>query len=345
MDRKKGSKVKIWKQDPSVEPIGIRSVYIHTPVEDGPKDSEIVIISELSAIANSKGDFLYNPDENPKEFDAVHTFTVVRQVLTMYKRALLRTKIRNDLSWSWQWGANLPIKVYPRAGEEDNAEYNRDRKSLRFFYFHPGNNEALPLVYTCRSFDLVAHETGHAILDALRPGYENSSDPETNGLKEYFGDFTAILTMLSQMDQCEAIIAESKGNLHNESFFTAFAEQYGKVKYGRSTGLRNCDNDLKLSEVENKEDAHELSQVFTGAVYDILVDIFEDYHKPDLYDPAETLFRIGKHMTDLIILSIVHGPTNDATFKNIAEQMIKEEPENNWKAIIKRRFTERGVLS
>ena len=264
-----GSKVKLWKQDPTVEAIGARTAYIHTPVDHGPKDSEIEIKGVPPAHHDSNRNFLYDHGENPKEFDAVHTFTVVRQVLTMYKRALRRMKVSTD--FNWQWGSDHPIHVFPRAGKDANAFYSRHQRSLRFYYFRHGGK----LVFTCRSFDIVAHETGHAILDALRPGYWNSGHPQTGGLHESFGDLTAIFTMLAQMDQCEAIIAESKANLHAKTFFPAVAEQFGEALYGRRTGLRNADNDLKLSQVSTQ--VHEISQVFTGAIYDILADFFDDH--------------------------------------------------------------------
>ena len=335
-----GSKVRLWKQDPTVTPIGIRPSYIHTPIDHGPKDSEIEIAGMPEVRHNSMGDFLFAPQENPKEFDAVHTFAVVRQVLTMYKRALRRTNVANE--FSWQWGADSPIHVYPRAGLEPNAYYSRGERSLRFYYFHPGGDESVPPVFTCRSFDIVAHETGHAILDALRPGYWTSGHPQTGGLHESFGDLTAIFTMLAQMDHCEAIIAESKADLHAKTFFPAVAEQFGEALYGRTTGLRNADNNLKLSQVSNG--VHEISQVFTGAIYDILADIFDDYLKLDEYDPAETLFRIGKHMTSLVIIALVQGPAQNATYKDIAEKMIKIEPVGHWKKFIRDQFTVREVL-
>ena len=180
------------------------------------------------------------------------------------------------------------------------------------------------------------------MLDSLRPGYWDSWHPQTGGLHESFGDITAILTMLAQMDQCEAIIAHSKGDLHAKSFFPAVAEQFGEALYGRTTGLRNADNDLKLSQVSNQ--VHEVSQVFTGAFYDILADIFEDYHKPDQYDQAETLFRIGKHMTSLVILSLLQGPEQNATYRDIAEKMIEIEPVAKWKEFIHDQFAHREVF-
>lgn len=335
-----GSKVKIWKQDPSVLSAGIRIAYVSTPIDDGPQDADLAIRGMPHVIGNSDNDYLFEPAENPMEFDAVHTFTVVRQVLTMYRRALNRNGITQN--FDWQWGGNAPIDVFPRAGLDANAYYSRNLKALRFFYFHPDGDERKPLVYTCRSFDVVAHEVGHAVLDSLRPGYWTSWHPQTGGLHEAFGDITAILTMLAQMDQCEAIIAHSKGDLHAKSFFPAVAEQFGEALYGRTTGLRNADNDLKLSEVSTE--VHEISQVFTGAFYDILADIYEDYHKPDQYDQAETLFRVGKHMTALMILSLLQGPEENATFKDIAGKMIEIEPEEKWKEFINTQFTRREVF-
>lgn len=334
-----GSKVKLWKQDPSVESIGIRSSYIFSPVDHGPKDSQIEIMDMPEVQHDANRDFIFDPVEDPIKFDAVHTFTVIRQVLTMFQRALLRTEILDD--FTWQWG-NSPILVYPRAGIDANAYYSRYERSLKFYHFHPDNNETNPMVYTCRSFDIVAHETGHAILDALRPGYWGSMHPQTGALHEAFGDLTAILTMLAQMDQCEAIIAESKADLHTKTFFSAVGEEFGEAIYNRTTGLRNADNDLKLSEVGTQ--VHSLSQVFTGAVYDIMADMFNDYVKFELYDPAETLFKLGKHLTSLIIIALYQGPDHNATFVDIANKMIEIEPVEHWKEFIRNRFEEREVF-
>jgi Thermolysin metallopeptidase, catalytic domain len=333
-----GSKVRIWKQDPSVISIGIRTAYIPTDVAAGPQDSDVLIQGMPQVLPNANDDFLFDPQENPMEFDAVHTFTVVRQVLTMYRRAFNRNGITQN--FNWQWGPGT-ISVFPRAGQDANAYYSRNERALRFFYFHQELNQSKPLIYTCRSFDIVAHETGHAVLDSLKPGFWDSWHPQTGGLHESFGDLTAIFTMLAQMDQCEAIIAESKGNLHEKTFFSALAEQFGEA-LGRPTGLRNADNDLKLSDVGNE--VHDLSTVFTGAVYDILADIFVDYHKPDQYDQAETLFRIGKYITAVVLLSIFKAPDQNATYKDIAQNMIDITERENWKEIIRQQFSKREIL-
>lgn len=334
-----GSKVYIWKQDPSVTTVGIGSVYLyHDDITSGPKDKDIEIHGIPDVAPNINGDFLYDPKQNPLEFDAVHTYAVVRQVFNMYERALRRMNVIDDLDW--QWG-DAPIKVFPRAGYDANAYYSRGERALRFFYFHPNNDDSRPLVFTCRSFDIVAHETGHAVLDALRPGYWASTHPETGGLHEAIGDLTAIFLMLAKLDLCEAIIAESKGDLHAPSFFSSMAEQFGNA-LGRAEGLRNANNDLTMSQVT--EQVHDLSKVFTGAVYDILVEMYESANDPTRYDQAETLFRVGKHLTSIVIASLLTGPSENATYSDIAEKMLQFEHDGNWKALIKRIFTEREVL-
>lgn len=333
-----GCKVYIWKQDPSVTNIGKRASFISSGVHPGPRDDDIAIEIKPSIHPNTMGDFLFDPEINPKEFDAVHTFTIIRQVLTMYERAFRRTKISREKKWYW---GGLWIKVYPYAGIDTNAAYDRKNRALKFFYFFPNNDRNKQPIYTCRSFDIVSHETGHAILDSFKPKYLDSSDKETLAFHESFADLTAIMTILSQMDLCETIIAESKADLHNRSFFPILAEQFG-VAMGRSYGLRNADQDLSMALV-NKKDIYELSKVFTGAVYDILSDFFDDYQQPDKFDQAESLFRLGKRLTDLLIRSIDRSPDNKVKFSDIATQMYKIEDKKKFKKVIQKQFKRRGV--
>jgi len=334
-----GSKVKIWKQDPSVLSIGIRSSYISSEIQNGPADQDIILQGMPHVVGNADNDFIFYPEENPLEFDAVHTFTIVRQVLTMLRRALNRMDITQNFNWFW---GPEPIQVYPRAGLDANAYYSRNDKALRFFYFHPSGDESKPLIYTCRSFAIVAHEVGHAALDSLKPEFLSSSwHPETGGLHESFGDLTAMFTMLAQMDVCEAIIVESKADLHSMTFFPALAEQFGDA-FGRPMGLRNADNDLKMSDVSTE--VHDISRVFTGAIYDILADFFELYQDPSLYDQAESLFKVGKYLTSLVIASLWQGPDANATYSDIANKMIELEEDNKRKEIIRDQFRIREIL-
>ncbi len=84
-----GARVLMWKQDPSVGEIGTRRAYLPGPVLAGPSDARIAPgapgIDPVEP--NVFGDFVTQPDT--PQFDAVHTFAVVRQTLTMYQRSML----------------------------------------------------------------------------------------------------------------------------------------------------------------------------------------------------------------------------------------------------------------
>jgi hypothetical protein len=337
--KSKGIKVKIYRQDPDVPHMFDRVAFIHGQVQPGPADADIKVELDSGPVKPNKyGDFLfkiYTP-----EFDAVHTFTVAWQVLTMYRRALRLIGHAKKLTWAW--GTN-PLILKPRAPASNDAiSPVFSNTSIEFPYFPKRKNGKT--VYTCQSFDMVAHEVGHAILYALKPSYMNINNwgSENTAFKEAFGDLTAIFAMLAQMDHVDAIIAESKADLSRKTFFSAIAEQYGWVVYGRHWGLRNADNSYKKTDNFNTD--HDFSQVFTGAVYNILAAVFKAELKPNMYDPSETLFRVGQHVLTVFVSAVMDAPDQAPLFKVIAEKMLLNEPSRKWRGLMAREFERRRIF-
>jgi len=338
-----GARALIWKQDPSVEEIGIRKVFLPGAVVAGPRDARISIQGTAQVSPNMLGDFI-GPSPGSEAFDAIHTFAVVRQTLTMYQRAL------GGIPLPWQWnsaGNPAPLKVFPRAGETMNAFYSRNEQALKFFFFtKPGSAPGSPPIFTTRSLDIVAHETGHAILDALKPNWLlNGNPPQTGGLHESFGDITAIFLMLSQMDQVEAVIAQTKANLHEKTFLSDLAEEFG-LALGRPNGLRNADNDLRLSQVGTE--VHAISQVFTGGIYDILADIFLFKRNTTRRDDALTLYQAAVELQGLLLRAIVGAPESGATYAHVVNQMLTIADQDGkpveYRNFIRNRFVLREVI-
>ncbi|HKP53754.1 MAG TPA: hypothetical protein VJ183_14020 [Chloroflexia bacterium] len=311
-----GPRVLLWKQDPSVSEIGVRKAFLPGLVIAGPRDARITIQGLSPVTPNVFGDFIQTPDTDA--FDAVHTFAVVRQTLTMYQRAMGGS----PLPWQWNSATNTdPLQVFPHGLPNTmNAFYQRNIKSLKFGDFIPPGTPPGPRVFTCRSFDIVAHETGHAILDGIKPGWLlMGNPPQTGGLHESFGDLTAIFLSLSQFDQVEAIIAQTKADLHSKVFLADVAEQFG-LALGRPTGLRNADNNLKLSETGNE--VHAISQVFTGGIYDVLADIFAFERKPATRDDAAVLHAAGQYLCSLVLRAIIASPATGATYADVVNLML-----------------------
>ena len=344
----RGSRVLIYKQDPSVSEIGIRKAFLPHRPASGPRDARVAIQGVPAVSANSLGDFVVVPDPSNatvmEAFDAVHTFSVVRMTLTMIQRALGAAVV----PWQWNTGGNVDVlDVYPHAGVTMNAYYSRTNKCLKFFYFTPPGSPTPPLTYTCRSLDIVAHETGHAILDGLKPGWLLSSNPpQTGGLHESFGDLMALFTTLSQLDQVEACIAQTKANLHDTTFLSALAEQFGNA-LGRSSGLRNADNNLKLSEVGTE--VHAISQVFTGGVYDVLADWFALNRDISRRDDAVTLLETSQYLLSVLLRAIQAAPATAATFADVVNQMraivVADGKPASFRASITNNFALREVVA
>jgi hypothetical protein len=341
-----GSRVLIWKQDPAVTEIGIRRSYLPGVVLAGPRDGRIASgapgIPPVSP--NVFGDYIQLPGTDA--FDAVHTYSVVRQTLTMYQRALAVGGALAPLPWAWNGAGNTePLAVFPHGlPNVINAFYSRGQKALKFGDFVPTGSTNR--VFTCRSFDIVSHETGHAVLDGLKPSWiMGNQPPQTGALHESFGDLTAIFVALSQLDQVEAIVAQTKANLHDKTFLADMAEQFG-LALGRPNGLRNADNDLKLSQVTNE--VHDLSQVFTGAIYDILADIFRFERKPAVKDDAAVLYEVGRYLCSLVLRAIIASPAAGATFANVANKMLDTAAADGkpvqYRNFIRNQFTVREVV-
>jgi hypothetical protein len=339
-----GSRMLIYKQDPSVGEIGIRKVYLPSFVSNGPQDLRLKSMGLPTVSKNAFGDFIQTP--NTEAFDSVQAFAVARLTLTMVQRALALNNLPNSLPWQWNSATNIePLQVHAH-GLPDvmNAFYSRTQRSIKFGDFvAPGTSKR---IFTCRSFDIVAHETGHAILDALKPGWILAGNPpQTGGLHESFGDLVAVFLALSQYDQVEAIIAQTKANLHDKTFLSDLAEQFG-LALGRPNGLRNADNNLKLSQTGSE--VHAISQVFTGGIYDVLADIFQFERNSSKKDDAQVLHECAQYLFGLLLRSLMAAPNSGATYAHVVNQMLAkcfaDGKPVKYRNFIRNQFTMREVV-
>lgn len=316
-----GARVLMWKQDPTVGEIGTRKAYLPGVVLAGPRDARIAPGEPgIAAVEpNASGDFVTQPDT--PQFDAVHTFVVVRQTLTMYQRALAAAGDAMPLPWQWNSSADTrPLLVYPHGlPNVMNAFYSRSQACLKFGDFIPSG--ATDRVFTCRSFDIVSHETAHAVLDGIKPQWlQADAPPQTGGLHEAFGDLTAIFLALSQLDQCEAVIAQTKADLHDKSFLTDIAEQFG-LALGNGSGLRNADNDITLGEAGTQ--VHAISQVFTGGMFEVLADLFAHERDPAREDDAAVLHRVAGYLGGVLLRALIAAPDTAATYADVVNAMLQ----------------------
>ncbi len=213
------------------------------------------------------------PDVHSRAFNQVSVFATVFETIKMFETAdTLGREIR------WAFGAPQ-LLVVPRAGQMENAYYEQGTHSLQFFYFPSHQNEK-EIVYTGLARDIVAHETGHAILDGIAPHLWNAITPQCLALHEAIGDLSALLLSIESNDLRKAVLEKTQGSIKESTQFSALAEEFGMAR--GSGALRNLFNEnLFLSQVQ-RSDPHDLCQVLTAALYSVLVKMHEDRKKEEM---------------------------------------------------------------
>jgi hypothetical protein len=215
-------------------------------------------------------------------------------------------------------------------------------------------------IYSCESPDVVCHELGHAILDALRPQLFNVANIETAAFHEAFGDMSAILCALQIPEMRDTIIRETGGRLNTNSRFSRLAEQLGwglrqmAPEIVDRDCLRNAANrffykrpDL-LPPVADagmlSSEEHSFSRVFTGAFLDALARMFSAGPAQD----AAALVTLSRNMGQLLIDAVHGAPVTAAYFNQVAAAMIQADQARFaglYKAQLTGAFLEHGILS
>jgi hypothetical protein len=204
--------------------------------------------------------FIESTINNPY-FHQLNAWAVVQRVLEFYEES---PALGRPVPWGFDGNR---LMIVPHAGFGENAFYDQHSKSLQFYYFGDQQSPG----YTCLSHDIIAHETGHAILDGIRPMYNQLSSVQTAAFHEFIGDLTAILLALFNND-IRHFVSKTAGGLTGATILADLAKQFGQEVEGRDY-LRTAFNQLKMRDVANSLVPHTVSQVMTGAMWEILTGI------------------------------------------------------------------------
>jgi hypothetical protein len=257
---------------------------------------------------------------------------------------------------SWAFEGNRLI-VVPHAGYGQNAYYDRESKSLQFYWFDDADKGR---IYTCLSSDIVNHEFGHAVLDGLRPYFYESVSAETAAFHESLGDLTAILMAFQNNNFRPRVLVESNGNLDNDGLLAGLAQQFGEAVTG-DPYLRSALNRQTMAKLAGTAEPHALSEVLTGTMFDILKGLFADLRNTDLehakadpeWKPSDrrALAETVPLMQMIAIQPLDLLPPCGATFRDYALAVLRSELVANptdprsYRAMMLGIFIERGILT
>jgi hypothetical protein len=245
----------------------------------------------------------------------------------------------------WAFEGNRLI-VVPHAGYGQNAYYDRQDKSLQFYYF----GEKPDTVYTCLSSDIVSHEFGHAVLDGIRPYFNETASVQTAAFHEFIGDLTAILMSLKNGVFRNWLARETRGDMSKAEQLSSIAEQFGRAAEGKPY-LRSARNDESMSKVAGSQSEHRVSQVLTGAMFDILMALSKHYAEVRGRTAPQAFWDVTQRMQRMAIQPLDLLPPAEVTFRDYALAVIRAEELANpldpygYKEMLIQAFRAREILS
>lgn len=262
------------------------------------------------------------------------------------------SKYWSDLLPSENWYHWTILPVLLEAGLGFNANYNRS--SLRFYKGNAGTTT----IFSGESPDVVCHEHGHAILDAIKPQLWDVASVEADAFHESFGDMSAILCALQLQSMRESVLKETAGKLYTSSRLSRIAEQLAfaiRLKSPMSVEsdcLRNAVNAFEYVDPRSlpttapasslSTESHSFSRVFTSAFFEGLARMFELHHQRD----EKTLQIVSTHMGQILAKAIRSSDIVPRYFVEIALKMIAEADDfaMGYEVVLKDVFTKHGFL-
>jgi hypothetical protein len=193
------------------------------------------------------------------EFAEAHVFGSVRFVLDIWERYF-------GHQIDWHFAADferLEITILP--------EFDNSHVGYGFMEIGAEHRADGTLVPHSLNFDVIAHELGHLVIYGMLgiPDLE-AENGEYFGLQESAADISAMIASLHFEEHIGHLLEETHGNFYTFNELNRFAE------LDTNTQIRLASNSLTLADFANGwHDEHALSQPMTGAVFDILVDIFQ----------------------------------------------------------------------
>ncbi|MGI9542852.1 MAG: hypothetical protein ACR2MX_06300 [Cyclobacteriaceae bacterium] len=279
-------------------------VQVDHPVGPGPGDEQIQVISEPELSPHSQQAFLEGfpgKDFFQKDLDLVHLYTVVRLALDMYQEILCQTLA---------WPDKGRLYIYPNTRTGIGGSFSPEENAIHFYTMAINKK----WVYSCRYFDVVAHEAGHAILHALQPGWSKQTTKTTSVVSEACCDLTALFLKLYQKDWFEEIVKQ--GQLKTLAYF---ASDYGKL-LGYKKGIRN------LAKPDPGITSHSMSVTFSSSIFRVLVEELPSGFSSNIEDG----YMKVKELITLWLQSLVKSDLQGINHSQLATAMIVEAKDRQW---------------
>lgn len=201
-------------------------------------------------------------------FAPAHMFGAVRRVMDVWE-----TYLGGPLPWHFQWSAKK-LEMVPWVNW-DNAHFGWGYME----FGHGGKGDKPDEHAYSLNFDVLAHEFGHSL------AYATVGIPQPEGLTcsyrgfhESASDTVALLSALHFDSLVKHVLEECQGDLYVANEMNRIGET------SETEQMRIASNTLKMSDVidvstpaekATGKEVHHLAQPLTGAIFDILVELYQ----------------------------------------------------------------------
>lgn len=280
--RQYGTRVRLFGQSPYV--VGFEEpevVWLSPPagsVGPGPADDRMYVVDPIGKAEPYEFPYLppYRGPARPPvapdadghfdhlevdthDFVAAHMYGGIRRTLDIWEGYFGR-----PIEWQFQRRFER-LELIPII-DWDNAQSGYGFIETGFGPTQTG--EAQPF---CLNFDVLAHELGHSILFAEVGHDEATVTGEYLGFQEAIGDIIALISAMHFDSVLDRTLTVSAGNLYVENESSRLGELSDIAQ------IRVASNSRKLREFEESwSDPHFLAQPLVGAIFDCMVDVYQD---------------------------------------------------------------------
>jgi hypothetical protein len=288
--RAHGTRVRLYPQLPVLpayrEP---EIVWLSRPagtVAPGPADDRIYVVDAVGKPRPYEYPFLppyagaMNPPVAPDReghldrlevgspaFRAAHMYGSVRRLLDIWE-----SHGGQPIQWHFR-------RRHPRLELIPFVEWENAHAGFGFIETGYGMDEQGNRQYHCLNFDVLAHEFGHLMVYALMGNpLRGAVTAQFLGFHESAADLVALVSVLHFDTVLDHVLRQSEGNLYNLTELSRIGE------LSETAQIRVADNGLRMSDLPDTERPtellcqparHQLAQPLTGALFDVLVDVYQ----------------------------------------------------------------------
>ncbi|MEP6963309.1 MAG: hypothetical protein ABI995_14605, partial [Acidobacteriota bacterium] len=239
-------------------------------------------------------------EANPK-FHQQMAYAVVMQTILRFEFALGR-----EIQWPRRGFNRLDpfygkLRIFPHALQEANAFFDPELNALLFGYF-PSQDATSTLnlpdqtVFTCLSYDIVAHEATHALLHSTNPHFIEPTGYDAPAFHEAFADIVALFQHFSFEDSLIDAVQRTGGLIYRNQFapdvrpekngpqvqaeigqenpLVQLARQFGEAM-GKRAALRSALGTAPGSlDLDAISEPHDRGAILVAAVFDAFFSVY-----------------------------------------------------------------------